>query len=36
MKDVPIWENCKFVLCVCNKLVKHRMFDQFIEHTYSI
>ena len=37
LRDITNEKNCKFVLWVGNKrLVKRRLFDQFIEHTYSI
>ena len=37
LRDITNDKNFKFVLWVGNKrLIKRRLFDQFIEHTYSI
>lgn len=37
LRDITSDESCKFVLWVGNKrLIKRRLFDLFIEQTYSI
>ena len=37
LRDISNDEKCKFVLWVGNKrLIKRRLFDQYIEQTYSI
>lgn len=37
LRDITNDESCKFVLWVGNKrLIKRRLFDLFIEQTYSI
>lgn len=37
LREITNEDRCKFVLWVCNKrLIKRRLFDQFIEQAYSI
>ena len=37
LRDITNGESCKFVLWVGNKrLIKRRLFDQYIEQTYSV
>ena len=37
LREITNEDRCKFVLCVGNKrLIKRRLFDQFIEQAYSI
>ena len=37
LRDITNSESCKFVLWVGNKrLIKRRLFDQYIEQTYSV
>lgn len=37
LRELTNERNCQFVLLVCNKrLIKRRLFDQYIEQEYSI
>ena len=37
LRELSNEQNCRFVLWVGNKrLIKRRLFDQYIEHEYSI
>ncbi len=37
LRELTNERNCRFVLCVGNKrLIKRRLFDQYIEQEYSI